>query len=150
MALKVPYLKKNDARPLQRSLIDAAEEMGMSPHQMSVAISWWLEKVVGQVAQGNIVNFPCFGAFFPYVFEREGSPYPPTVQMRFQAAISARSEVSAYCSPGMVKGKNRRYYNYADNHNRSRDKKSRKRTYVGMNKVREALCADARAKGFEW
>ena len=150
MALKIPYLKKNDARPLQRSIIEAAEAAGMDPYTMSKAITWWLEKVVGQLAQGKIVRFPCFGAFFPFVFAREGSPRPVTVQMRFQAAASARSEVDAFCSPGMVRGGNKKYYNYADNHNISRDKQGRKRTYVGLSKVREALCADARAHGFDW
>ena len=150
MALKVPYLKKNDARPLQRSISEAAGAMGMSEHQMATAISWWLEKVVGQLSQGKIVRFPCFGAFFPFVFAREGSPRPPTVQMRFQAAVTARSEVAAFCSPGAVRGGNNQYYNYADNHNISRDKDGTKRTYVGLAKVREAILADARAQGFDW
>lgn len=150
MALKVPYLTKNDARPLQRSINEAADAMGMSEHQMATAITWWLEKVAGQLAQGNIVNFPCFGAFFPFVFERKGSPRPTTVQPRFHASVTMRSEVAAFCSPGMVKGGNQRYYNYQKNNHVSQDKNGTKRTYVGFAKVREAILADARAQGLEW
>jgi nucleoid DNA-binding protein len=64
--VRIPFLNTSEAHsPVRDCIIRAAENVGVEPTTMALAISHFLEAITNQIAMKKVVRIPGFGAFGP-------------------------------------------------------------------------------------
>ena len=64
--VRIPFLNTTEAHsPVRDCIIRAAENVGVEPTTMALAISHFLEAITNQIAMKKVVRIPGFGAFGP-------------------------------------------------------------------------------------
>jgi len=67
--IKIPCVSKRvDVQPLCRAVKHAAHNMGVSEFFAATLMTYFLERLAEEVAQGNVVRIPGFGMFAVYGF----------------------------------------------------------------------------------
>jgi hypothetical protein len=100
--VKVPYFSREEyANPLRACIARVVVETGLTPEDAHIAMTYFLEELVEQVAKGKVVSVPCFGVFFAIpVTPKHGYEKGMTFSCpRFRPHVPFQNYVKLVCPP---------------------------------------------------
>lgn len=148
--VKIPFTGKSErGESVRRCIRKAAEEMGMSQHQVALVMSHFFEAICDEVSNNHLVHVPSFGVFGPKAWQPRHDPEAlPFCYPAFSGSIPFRNSVRACCPPrgaaldGIKKHRARQGNN--SGHNREV-----RRPASAQSKFRQLIRADARKLGLK-
>jgi nucleoid DNA-binding protein len=146
----LPFIsKKKDKEPVLRCINDAARSMGVSGHFMATAMSHFLERLMYEVAEGQLIRIPGFGVFGSHLFKSRMKGKPPHCMPSFAASRAFKNAVRETCMPDMNTDKELIYHRRNSNVY-STNTSDRSRPFTAMDAFRDRVRADAERRGVKW
>lgn len=95
-SIAIPWMPKKHGKPLRQAIGWAANSMGVDLFKSIKLMTYFLQGIVAQVDQGQLVRIPGFGVFGPFLWINEKTD-TSTVYPRFVPSRAFRNEVSVFC-----------------------------------------------------
>ena len=132
MKIKIPFMRRDKAKPLADAIDRAADRSGIPDHQILMSLSYVLEEIGAEMCRGRAITIPGFGMFAPVLVTWQGKP---RCRVKFSPSPGLRSEVGQNCP--IVSAPTDQFLTHT--RNSSRTSKKNARPFLAMEIIRQSI-----------